>query len=148
MPKLPTTFQAKVTPKAVLDRKERLAINLIDLDRVDSMIRHMLLGGKLDLSHKNVIQVDKDRFDETGVVFTCDLLTAACVCDTIRTHDKNAGDYPTRVYLFRARAWSKVSGATLLSVVEDGVVILNPEVFPVEVEPIPLVSKEPLTIKW
>lgn len=112
---------------------ERLAINLADLDRVDQLIRDILLRGKLDATQ--AIWTDKSKMDEVAVAFTCDLLTAACICDTIRTHDRNAKDYPTRVYIFR-RAWSKVAGDALLSLVEDGEVVLNPALFNVqEIEP-------------
>lgn len=110
-----------------------IAINLIDLDRVDQLVRQLLLAGKLDLSRDAVIQTDKDHFDEMAVRFTCDALTAACVCDTIRNHDRRAGDYPTRVYVRKAVAWVKVAGNEHLSIVVGDKVLLNPKVFGDEV---------------
>lgn len=116
MPKLPDPPQ----------NGQRLAVNLCDLDRVDSSIRGMLLSGKLNL--QALIRMDRDRPDETAVAFSCDLLTAATCCDVLRGHDLRAGDYPTRVYLFR-QSWSKLPGSTVLTLVNDGKVFLNPEVF-------------------
>ncbi len=109
---------------------ERLAVNLFDLDRIDPTIRSMLLGDKVDLT---AIRVDKDRGDEVAVAFTCDLLSAACICDTLRSHDKRAGDYPTRVYLFKRTAWSRVPGSIMLATVKDGSCTLNRTIFNVEV---------------
>ena len=116
---------------AVPQQGERLAVNLFDLDRIDPTIRSMLLGGKVDLT---AIRVDKDRGDEVAVAFTCDLLSAACICDTLRSHDKRAGDYPTRVYLFKRTAWSRVPGSITLATVKDGSCTLNRTIFNVEVE--------------
>lgn len=113
--------------------RERLAVNLADLDRVDPTIRGILLGGKLDATR--AVVTDKGRMDEIAVAFTCDLLTAACCCDTLRTHDRKVGDYPTRVYVFR-RAWTKIVSSALLTLIEGDKVVLNPALFDVdEIEP-------------
>ncbi len=77
---------------------ERLALNLFDCDRIEPIVRQMMLGGKLVLEP---IRVDPQRGDEVGVEFSCDLLTAAALCDVIRSHDRELGDRPTRVYVFR-----------------------------------------------
>ena len=132
---MPKPLQKKIPPQTLVafhpfpgiaGRIEKLAVNLFDLDRVQPTIRELMLGGKLDTSQ--AIQMDKDRMDEAGVVFSCDLLTAACICDTIRSHDRVAGLYPTRVYVCK-RSWSKVPGTVALAKVEDQVLKLNPEVF-------------------
>jgi len=117
------------------DRREKLAANIADLTRLPEMIRGMLLTGKLATKH---IVTDRFRLDEAAVELTCPLLTAACVLDTIRTRDRNAGVYPTRVYLRRTVAWTKLSGSVLLSVVENNEVKLNPELFPLDVRPVPI----------
>lgn len=114
----------------ILKRKERLAINLFDLDRVDPTIRGILLGGKLELSRANVIKVDKTKPDETAVEFTCGLLSAASICDTIRSHDMQAKESVTRVYIFRGRVWVKLGAKDLLTIVQDDSVRLNPVIFP------------------
>lgn len=105
----------------------QLAINFLDLDRNPPLIIGLLLGDKIDKT--TPIVMDKSRFDEAGVVFTCDLETAACVCDTIRTKDRNEKRYPTRVYLRRHEAWRKLAGADVLALVEGDKVVLNPKVF-------------------
>lgn len=112
------------------ERPERLALCLFDIDRIDPTIRSMLLGGKLETDRNKIVRIDPDRMDETGVLLTCDLLTAACIADTIRAHDGGAGDPPTRVYLKRRGAWEKVPGRQALTLVVDGKPILNPSVFP------------------
>jgi len=111
-----------------------LAINLPDLDRVDQFIRTTLLAGKVDTGQ--AVVTDRNRMDEIAVRFTCGLLAAACVCDTIREHDRRAGDPPVRVYLRRAEAWVKLPASAVLSVVADGGVRLNPLLFPNSREPI------------
>jgi len=87
------------TAAAGLAREDQLAVNLFDVGRIDKTIAQMLLSGKLELDRSKVIRVDKDRMDETGVVFSCKLLDAACICDILRDHDRKAGEYPTRVYV-------------------------------------------------
>ena len=120
MPQLPTNEQ----------RKERLAVSLADLDRVAPELRAGLLGGKLDLS--GVVRVGQDRMEDVpAVVFCCDLLTAATVCDILRSHDRQHGDPPTGIYINKDRAWTRVTNGTVLTVVIDSKVLLNPAVFPV-----------------
>ena len=124
-------------PYIVSVRPESLAVNLFDItdtDRVPETIRDMLLGGKLDLA--NAIRVDPSRFDEVAVEFTCDLLTAACICDTLRQHDRTARQHPTRVYVRKATAWNKVPGDAKLALVKGEKLFLNPSIFtPVEAAP-------------
>ncbi len=107
-------------------KKPRLAINLLDVERVDPAVRGMLFGGKLDLSKP--VRVDPSRADEIGVAFTCDDLTAACICDIVRDHDRRAKDPPARVYLFR-QVWARVPGAAALTIMVNGKPALNPEWF-------------------
>jgi hypothetical protein len=107
-------------------QRYRLAVNLFDLDRVDAMIRSMMLQGKLASSPVHIVPY---KLDETGVEFTCELLMAASICDILRSHDRQLGDYPTRLYIHKGKAWSKLSGSAILTLVKDGVCILNPYVF-------------------
>lgn len=148
MPLLPT----KPVPTVVQEeptRKERLAVNLFDLDRIDPLIRGVLLKDRLV---REPIKVDPNVIDEVAVEFKGSLLSAACVCDTIRARDKEAGDHPTRVYIYRSKAWTKLSGSVVLS----EVVLINehsmecrlsPTVFPppiADIPRIPLVDPVPL----
>jgi len=96
----------------------RLGINIFDLGRINSSMLGMLrLAEKID---HVPIRFDLSRLDEGGVAFSCPLLDAACLCDVIRCHDRKAGDYPTRVYIFR-KAWSRLpSHAVLTRVRENG----------------------------
>lgn len=120
----------KLRTREAKDIGAGIAVNLCDLDRLDPLIKSLLLDGKLDLDTTHLLLVDKDRMDETAVRFTCDLFTAACVCDTLRSRDRRAGDYPTRVYVRWLRAWEKLHSATLLTkVLVDNEVVLNPELF-------------------
>lgn len=121
MPKIDRQLTVEIRPR------ERLAINLFDLDRINLTIRGMLLADKLDASR--AIPMDRDRGDERAVEFSCDLLTAATVCDTIRSHDRKAGEAPTRVYLWRG-SWSKLGGSVVLTqLMGDGRCRLSPEFF-------------------
>ena len=121
-----------------VEEKERLAINLFDLDRVSPDIRPVLLGGRLQLTP---IRMDKDRPDETGVEFTCPLLEAALIIDTLRGHDKKVGDYPTRAYIRRGTAWTKLPGDRILTIIsEEGDIRLNSLFF--DVPPAPAIPKK------
>ncbi len=122
----------KPLPPPASANGERLALNIFDIGRIDKTMREILLLDKLDFSAH--IWVDKERGDEAAVAFSCDLLTAACICDTIRSHDRSVKDYPTRVYLKKVVAWNKLPGAAVLTVVKNEKVQLNPEFFMVRYE--------------
>lgn len=126
---MPLIGQSTSNPKN--ERIERLAVNLYDItntNRLPDSIRQMLLLDKLDLS--TPIRTDPERLDEAAVAFNCDLLSAACIIDVLRSHDRKAGDYPTRAYLRRASAWNKLPGHAVLTEVVDGKPRLNPDWFP------------------
>lgn len=106
----------------------RLAMNLFDSERIVPDMRAKLLSGLLDLK---VIRVDKSRPDETAVAFKpdLDLLYIATICDIIRDHDRDGGDYPTRVYIKKATAWERIPADTRLTHMEDGKSVLNRKLF-------------------
>ena len=111
-------------------RKERLALNVFDLDRLDPVLRARLLKGRLDL---RAVRPDPDRGGETAVAFSCDPLTAALICDLLRSEDRRAGDVPTRVYLRRNKVWVRLSASDVLTEVgEDGKATLSHDLFPPE----------------
>lgn len=111
------------------DRRERLAVALTDLDRVPPEVRTHLLAGRLDLSQ--AIRVGQDRMEDVpAVVFSCDLLTAAIVCDMLRSNDRKVGDAPTGLYINKNQSWSRITNNTVLTVVINGKAKLNPKVFP------------------
>lgn len=109
---------------------EHLAVNLLDLDRIEETVRFTMFADKLVLT--DTVWVDKNRVDEVAVVFKCPILQAACVLDIVRGRDRKAGMYPTRAYIRRGRLWVKLPGETLLTLIEDEKVVLNPSVFRVE----------------
>src|SRR5258708_5913057 len=90
-------------------RKERLAINLVDLDRIEPVVRSILISPYVNKNPADIVKADRDRMDEMAVIFTCHLLQAACICDTIRNKDRAAGQYPTRIYLQKREglAWER-----------------------------------------
>ena len=122
-----------------MDRTERLAVNLYDLDRVAPSLRASLVAPRLDLTKPIDMGWDRKSDDETAVVFNCDLLSAAIICDTLRSHDRAAGDSPTRVYLFK-KVWTRVASHVVLTELVDGRCQLSPDVFVVEVEAAPVVA--------
>lgn len=107
-------------------RSEVLAVSFLDLERLNPELRKGLLAGRLDQS-QGAIKIG----NEVAVAFSCDLLSAACLCDTLRRWDVPAKHKPTRVYVKRGSLWSKVSDTQTLSVLVNGVAVLNPELFPV-----------------
>jgi hypothetical protein len=116
------------TPKVATRRPERLAINVVDLGRLPPIIRQCLdLANQVNL--QSVIRVDEDRFDEAAVEFTCALVQAASICDIIRIEDRKRKQYPTRVYLCRDTAWTRLPGDVALAFSGDEECELNPDVF-------------------
>ncbi len=119
-------------------RVERLAINIPDISRMDEFVRQQALGGKI---HSSPIHIDKNVVDEIGVEFSCDLLTAAALCDIIRDGDRKRLEYPTRVYLNKGTTrsvWVRLPQDIMLSIVEKGECKLNPKVFPEQLELAPI----------
>jgi hypothetical protein len=120
-------------PKAP-PRKERLAVNLYDLGRLDPVFRQRVLGGRLNVDCP--VWVDRNREDEQALEFVCPLLEAALAIDIIRSQDRKTGEAATRAYVFR-EAWSRISGRmTLTELDEQGKARLSREAFPA---PAPLV---------
>lgn len=114
----------------VNDRRERLAVNLEDVERIDPSIRAQMIAGKIDA--KTTIQMPQFSTTDEGaiaVAFVCDALTAATICDVLRSNDRACGDQPTRIYINKGKGWTRVSGVTALTVVVDDDVQLNPSVF-------------------
>ena len=120
-------------PESIPVTKYRLALSLEDVDRMVPEMRARLLHGKLDLT---LIRVGP-KSNVPAVAFSCDLLTAATICDIIRSEDRKAGDSPTGVWVLR-KSWSRVSGNAVLTLVTDAGIKLNPDAFsevPVSVLP-------------
>lgn len=120
------------------ERRERLAVNLYDLDRLDPETKRKFFAGRLDTKHVDMRFDRAKDGDEAAVLLTCDLLTAATICDMLRSRDREMDDSPTRLYLKR-EAWSRLPSYVVLTIVKDGKVKLNPKVFPTEVNPADIV---------
>lgn len=132
-PPVPAAPAAPAVPSPIKNGREQLAVNVFDLDRLEPSVRALMLAGKLDGS---LIRIDPERPDEAGAVLSCDLLAAACLLDVIRSQDRKAGDYPTRVYL-KKRTWSRIPSDAILTLLVDGTLMLNPAYFGVHLAPIP-----------
>lgn len=144
MPPINPDRDKKVPPSSKMtiyrsEDKVEIAINLFDLDRLDQRLRSQLLAGRLDL--KRPIVMDKNLEDEVAVAFCCNILAAACICDSIRAHDRRAEDSPTRVYIRRTGNWTKVAREAQLTIVIDDRSILNPKLFKVSVQINPAAPK-------
>lgn len=108
---------------------EQLAVNLFDLDQLDSAIKGKLLAGKVDT--RNPLRTDWDRKnidDEVALIFTCDLLEAALICDIIRNLNRKVNDRPTRLYIKR-KEWSRIPSGIILTIKDLNGTRLNPKVF-------------------
>lgn len=123
-----------------VERAIKLAISMSDLERLSPSARAGLTTGRLDLSR--IVKVGEDRVKPIpALTFSCDLLTAAKVCDIMRAQDVKVGDKLTQVYVLKDRTWSRVPWNVQLTVaVPDGdgqlQVKLNPAVFGQEVAPV------------
>lgn len=120
-----------------MERTERLACNLYDLDRVPASMR-AIVAARLDKTKPIDMGWDRKSDTEVAVAFNCDLLSAAILCDKLRSDDRAAGDSPTRLYLFK-KAWTRVASHIVLTeLLPDGSCRLSPEVFVQEVEAAPI----------
>ena len=119
-------------------RKERLAINLFDLDPLPDELRKSFFdlkggGSKLDLE-AGVVRVGQK--DEVGVIFGCDLLTAAGTVDMLNSHMRKVGEPQVRVYLHRGTPeakWTLLPESAVLTKLvgdEPGCAVLSEEWFP------------------
>ena len=116
-----------------MDRKERLAIRLDDVDKLPPEVRVGLLAGRLDLDKILRVGQGERAEDIPAVEFTCPLLEAALVCDMVRSYNRKVGDSPSEVYLHRGNDQSRyvrVIYADTLTVVVAGKPALNPKLFP------------------
>jgi len=134
MPKIPSRRRQELLERQN-GRKERLAINVYDLERADEPFLRRLELRKRLIDRPISMDEDKKEPDVKNVAleFSCDLLTAASICDVIRSHDQRSGDYPTRVYIFRKSAWSQLSQSAILVETVDDEMRLSRKVFPQEI---------------
>lgn len=119
---------------------DQLAVSLTDLEKIPSVIRAIMLKDGLS---REVVRVG----DDDAVIFSCDLLQAACICDIIRKRDVTAGDKPARVYLKRQEKWHRLSAAAVLTEYENDKLILSPSVFKVAVERAPRSAPQPKRVE-
>lgn len=112
-------------------RAERLAVNVIDLDRVEDGMVFRIAKSTVH----SPIHVDKNEKDEVAVEFSCPLLEACLMCDLVRSADRKAGREVTRVYLNKHGTWVKVPEKAMLTMKLPGrASMLSPKVFADAVE--------------
>lgn len=109
------------------ERKERLAVNLHDLHEMEESVLVAVFGGKLDLH--SPVKVDPSNVKDVAVPVDIPLLLAATVIDVAQSEQRKVGLPWLRTYIFRGIAWTKLPRDTLLTVLQDGVIELNPDVF-------------------
>lgn len=108
-------------------RKDKLAINLFDLDELVSPLRMYVVGDRVDYSKP--IRVG-ESISETAVPFSCGLLAAATACDVLQSELRKAKLQPVRIYSAKEDgSWRSMPAGTLYTVLHDDLVALNPEVF-------------------
>lgn len=140
-------------PTPIEDRREELAINFLDLEKI-----HPELHAKLQLSQRldvdNLLKVEGGK--SIALKFTCPLLTAAIICDIMRSQCKKAGEPIIRVYLKRSDAWTKLSDSAILTWCNHSqgmgekattTTFLSPLIFPPIVRPEDLVAPPVQVVK-
>lgn len=105
-----------MSDKIPISSGERLAINLIDIDRLSPTIMRAVI---VPHTIKKAVQVG-EAVSDVGIEFSCDLLHAATICDVIRSDDRKMGDPITRIYLFNGRSWKKLPDEAILTRVDIG----------------------------
>jgi hypothetical protein len=137
------------------ERREKIAVALKDLERLLPETRQKLL---VNLNLKGIVKINcGTKEDVAALEFKCKLLTAAMIADHIRCEDAAVGDELTSFFLFREKAWSKISNelwadkngqlhpVVVLTVMVKGKCHLNPEVFPdvVSIASLPTIQLKP-----
>lgn len=117
----------EISTKKRIERKERLAVNVFDLTRIPAMVRGLLLDGKVDTTKP--LFMDKERPDELGVEFICDLLNAAATCDVLRNEGRRSG-VPMRAYIRQRGSWTRLPHSAVLTEIVGDTCVLNTELFP------------------
>lgn len=126
---MPKLKDAKPAPPRE-DRDERLAVNAVDLGRLDAVTLVKLTSGRVDFAARVDLRDGDPRSEEVAVECTGPLLDSAVMCDMLRDLDRRADEKPTRVYV-RRRGWTRLAGTVLLTVPDGrGGFRLNPDVFP------------------
>jgi hypothetical protein len=125
-------------------RPERLAISLTDVDRLPPELKRGFLAGRIDATKIIRVGAQRRTEEQPAVEFVCPLLEAATVCDMIRSHDRSVGDRPCEVFISRGtindtgrECWTRVIYATTFTVLINGKVSLNPELFTVVTKAVP-----------
>ncbi len=124
MPMLPSQ-QARLRP-------EKLAIPLADLDRLPGEWKQMIASR---LNTDDVLRLPGPKGPIPALGFKCRLLWAASSCDVIREQDRQLGEPVTVVYILRRGTWTRLANDDVLCVIADGLITLNPVIFPPLVAP-------------
>lgn len=135
--------QRRFVAKEIMLHKEQVAINLFDLERIDTAVRNSLLIGRLDPISS--FDVDTGRKSDVAVKFSSDqeLLPCCCICDIIRSTQRAEGDRVLRVYVSidYGESWKLVGSNDLLTLADqadkdsENPIRLNPDIFPRPINP-------------
>lgn len=132
--------ERKAGPEQKLTKSCRLGINILDVDRINPLLRPKLLNGKVDLS-RDRIEVIPDSPEDKILVFTCPPILAALTIDMIRSENRAEGDEVVRAYVCVGDRWKKLESNAILTEPENGQYILNSNHFPIEVEAAPIIPR-------
>lgn len=125
----------------------RLALPVSVLELIDPGLRERLsLASRLE---RTPIRLDSDKVHI--VAFSCDLLTAALICDIIRSNDRKLGDRASPIYRQRSPGgkWVRASDTTVFTTTDtDGKAHLSVDVFPEVIKPEDLIPPSPQKVVW
>lgn len=126
-----------------LKRPVRLGINPLDLSQLSPKVWVPVAKDRIALDKSLIEIVDKNRSDEIVAVFTCPILEAAFALDQLlsegRAMNQALGKTDSyRAYVHRGLAWVKLRASAIMTIYDEETnsYSLNPEVFPIEEEPI------------
>lgn len=112
-----------------------LGVNVLDLERMSHVRTRVVKTGDLRLDHPHTFG---EGGDERFVELRCDPLVGAMLLDALRNEGRITKSVIARVYLRKGSGeWAKVPYNAVLSVPDGAGYTLNPDVFPVEIEPEP-----------
>jgi hypothetical protein len=102
-------------PNDGIEVKDRLAVNMFDINLVPNELRRGLhIPENLN---STPIWIDRNKSDEYYLEFECDILKAAIWMDIIRSDDRRNNREVTRVCICK-KVWQKLSSKDILTTVD------------------------------
>lgn len=139
----PSSERPKPIESQKLRKGVKLGINVLDIMRVNPHVRIRALRDESGNSKLDLEKIHKfaDGEDERFAEFTCELLSAALAIDIVRNEGRVELSTIARAYIRKGETWYRLPYNAVLcrkaTPDEGDGFVLNEEVFPIEIAPVP-----------